>query len=207
MSQAPPRFNAPFQVILMFAIILATILLGFFMMPGNQEERDQLLRELGTTNHGILLDPVVFLKDLPFSDADGKPWLFEEKKPKWRLLIPGGARCEDECENLLYITRQVHMRLAKYSHRVERFYVALDGQVTPELKQHLSNNHSNLTLIQAPRTAFDAWLAETNSRWSAGTVEAILVDPAGVAMMVYDASHSGNGILEDINHLLKYSPE
>lgn len=207
MSETPSRSSAPLQVILMFAIILATILLGFFMMPSSKDERDKLLGELGTTNHGMLLDPVRQITDLPLRDDSGAPWRWQDQKPKWRLLIPSGTRCEGECADLLFVTRQVHVRLAKYSNRIERVYVALDGAIDPSLAQDLEKNHPYLRVLHGGRSEFSRWLEGTNSGWRDGKAEAILVDPAGVAMMVYDARHNGNDMLEDINHLLKYSPE
>lgn len=207
MSETPSRLTAPLQVILMFAIILATILLGFLMMPDSQEERDQLLGELGTTNHGTLLEPAVSLEKLELADNNGNPWRLADRKPKWRLLIPGGVNCEGDCEKLLYTTRQVHVRLGKYAHRIERLYVAVDGRIGSSLSEHLLKDHSYVDVVNTSRGAFESWLGGTNSHWRHGKAEAILVDPAGLAMMVYDAGHSGNDMLEDINHLLKYSPE
>lgn len=207
MSETPSRPSAPFQVILMFAIILATVLLGFFMMPASKGERDKLLGELGTTNHGTLLDPVRQLADLSLQDDSGAAWRLQDQKLKWRLLIPAGSSCEGDCGELLFVTRQVHVRLAKYSNRIERIYVALDGDIDPTLAQDLEKNHPYLRILHAGRSEFSRWLEGTNSGWRDGKAEAILVDPAGVAMMVYDARHNGNDMLEDITHLLKYSPE
>lgn len=207
MSESPTRFKAPLQVVLMFAIIIATLLLGFFMLPKTQEERDQLLAELGTTNHGLLLNPTRTLADLPLGDSEGNPWAWQQQRPKWRLLIPAGSSCTDDCDQMLYITRQMHLRLAKHANRLERVYLALDGAVSPELADNIKTNHPYLKTLHSNRAAFGQWLAGTNSNWRDGAVEAILVDPSGLAMMVYDGQHSGSDMLEDINHLLKYSPD
>lgn len=207
MSETPSRFTAPLQVVLMFVIIIATILLGFLMMPSTQEERDRLLSELGTTNHGTLLTPVKDIAALNLSDSNGDPWLWSANKAKWRLLIPGGQNCEDGCDKILYTARQVHVRLGKNSHRLERVFLALDGEISPQLAAKFKDSYPYQKTLYTDRSGFAAWLADTNSQWAASKAEAILVDPSGVAMMVYDEHHSGNDMLEDINHLLKYSPE
>lgn len=205
MTEATSKSSAPFQVILMFAIIIATVLLGFFMLPSTQEERDRLLGELGTTNHGILLNPVRPIDDLPLRDAAGLDWQWQDHKPKWRLLIPTTAVCEGECDKMLYNTRQVHIRLGKYTHRLERILVATDGALAPSLSESIKTEHPYLKVMTTDSESFAQWLAGTNSDWHQGKAEALLVDPAGVAMMVYDARHEGNDMLEDINHLMKYS--
>src|SRR5690606_10853162 len=87
MTEARSRYSAPLQVLLMIGIIAATIVLGFFMMPDTSEERDRLLGELGTTNHGTFLVPVRDLAELPLRDGAGAAVDWREGKPKWRLLI------------------------------------------------------------------------------------------------------------------------
>jgi hypothetical protein len=207
MTERPAKSTAYLQVVLMFAIIVATLALGFFMFPASQQERDQLLNELGTTNHGTLLTPMAAVAGLPLSDEAGNPWRWQDHKPKWRMLIPSGATCEGECAELLYTTRQVHLRLGKYTHRLERFLVVTEGELAPEFRESLKTDHPYLKVIHGEGAALSTWLAQTNSPWQAGDGKVILVDPEGMAMMVYDASHNGNGMLEDLNHLLKYSPE
>ncbi len=207
MTEQPAKSRAYLQVVLMFAIIVATLALGFFMFPGSQEERDQLLGELGTTNHGTFLLPMTSVSALVLTDEDGNPWRWQDHKPKWRMLIPSGTTCTDECAELLYTTRQIHVRLGKYTHRIERYLVATDGALAPEYREALKTDHPYLKVLQADSNALSQWLASTNSPWQPGQGKVILVDPEGMAMMVYDVGHKGNDMLEDLNHLLKYSPE
>ena len=58
MNDGTQRYRAPFQIILMLVIIVATIIAGFVMVPGNDEERRQLVERLGTVNHGKLVSPL-----------------------------------------------------------------------------------------------------------------------------------------------------
>jgi len=198
--------TAKLQVGLMIGIIAATILLGFYMLPSTNEERDKLLGELGTTNHGTLLMPAKPIAGLELIE-EGKPWRWEEHKPKWRLLLPANSRCEGECAELLYTTRQVHIRLGKYTHRVERLLLTTDGELSQELRDLIAEQHPYLKVLHADPEQLTAMLADTNSPWVPGVGKVIVVDPSGLAMMTYNTSHAGNDILEDLNHLLKYSPE
>ncbi len=207
MTEARSRYSAPLQVLLMIGIIAATIVLGFFMMPDTSEERDRLLGELGTTNHGTFLVPVRDLAELPLRDGSGAAVNWREGKPKWRLLIPAGTDCLAECDEVLYSTRQVHVRLGKYSQRLERVLIATQGPLDPDLSARLETEHAFVKVWFADGESFANWLRGTNAGWRQGQGLALLVDPAGVAMMVYDVRHLGNDMLEDINHLMKYSPE
>ena len=206
MTEPSSRGSAPYQVLLMFAIVIATIALGFYMMPSSQEEKDKLLSELGTTNHGVLLKPTRDISALPLTDEYGAPWSFDDQPVKWRLLIlPATGTCDKNCEDLLYLTRQVHVRLAKHAHRVERVFVATEGLPGAELASDIGVNHPHTPILHTTLADLRSWLDATGSRIGEGVAEAVLVDPAGRAMMVYDTRHEGNGMLEDINHLLKYS--
>lgn len=208
MSETPSKSSAPMQVLLMFAIMLATVLLGFYMIPGSDEERTRLLNELGTTNQGVLLNPVVAIADLGLQDGDGAAWRWQDHRPKWRMVLRGDAFCEGDCAELLYLSRQVHIRLGKYSQRFERIYVVEgDDALSPELEENIRENHPFLKVVYAEPGAMETWLSATNSATPKGVEELVLVDPSGVAMMVYNGQHTGNQMLEDLNHLLKYSAE
>lgn len=207
MSEMPSKSSAPFQVLLMFAIMIATVLLGFYMIPGSDEERARLLNELGTTNQGMLLNPVVNIANIELLDDSGESWRWQDHRPKWRMVLKGDSRCEGACGELLYLSRQVHIRLGKYSQRFERIYIAEDGPLSAELQANIDANHPFLKVVYAAPGAMEAWLTGTNSSASEGVNELVLVDPSGVGMMIYTMDHTGNQMLEDLNHLLKYSAE
>lgn len=211
------KSGIPYQVILMLVIVLGVIVAGFLVFPKTQEERDRMLARLGTTNHGILVQPPLSLQTLTVNDASGNPWILSEQPRKWRLLIPGGSRCDDACQQRLYITRQMHIRLGKYTHRVQRIYLNLETAMDEELVARLGDEHPYLQLMQGNAEQFLELLASRDLPWSGqrpwagtpdqGTMRALVVDQNGYAMMYYQDQHSGNQMLEDFNHLLKYSPE
>ena len=207
MAKSPSRFHAPLQIVLMFAIIIATILLGFYMFPSSEEERERLLSELGTTNQGEFLKPAMDIAGLDFAAADGSPWTPQGAKPKWRLFIVAGEQCQSSCRELLYLSRQVHIRLGKNSHRFERVLLVTGPFPAGEFAATLEREHPYLKVLKTDQGALEQWLGETNSEWTPANAEALLVDPAGIAMMRYDESHGGTELLEDLDHLLKYSHE
>jgi cytochrome oxidase Cu insertion factor (SCO1/SenC/PrrC family) len=122
---------------------------------------------------------------------------------KWRLLVPVPAACADTCQKNLYTTRQVHIRLAEKAYRVERIILSLD-ELRPTLLKQLANEHPNTLRIESSEDRFFEWLA------SANFVESVeqyyyLIDQEGFAMMRYNASHTGQNLLDDIKKLLKFT--
>jgi len=213
------KAGPPYQVILMLAIVLGVIVSGFLVFPHSQEQRDRLLANLGTTNQGILLSHPLPVDSLSLATVDGQPWTLAQEPPKWRLLIPGGATCGDSCQKTLYTTRQMHIRLGKYSHRVQRLYLSLDGKPTEATLATFTQEQPYLKVLTGDAQAFADWLGLAGVAWSGdlletgaaeeepGTMRALLLDPKGNAMLYYQAEHTGNQMLDDLNHLLKYSPE
>lgn len=158
-----------------------------------------------TVNQGELLTPAQNVADIDLSARDGGLVSLANDEPRWRYLIVGGETCAEECEKLLYTTRQVHIRLSEKAERVERILVT--GQPLTELRhQALTSAHPRLRFTTADEHQIDQWLADSDHAQLARP-SALLVDQNGFAMMVYDNSHSGNQLLKDIKRLLKYSYE
>ena len=201
---AEPKKGMQLQLLIMVGMVVGVMLTGYLMLPKNQEERGALLERLGTTNHGRLINPVLDVNALALEDESGNAWRHGGEKPKWRMLIPGDGRCLDSCRDLIYATRQVHLRLGKHAHRFERIYVSTDAELSPEFAGHLGE-HPYLKVLYTGAAELDNWLAPAGLDLY-GTPRAVLVDPGGNAMMAYGAASEGGGILEDLDHLLKYSP-
>ncbi len=203
----------------MVAIVLGVIVSGFLVFPKTREARNQLLASLGTTNQGVLLSPVVPIDSLNLRSSDGATWRLGQQPRKWRLLIPGGRHCGTNCKNILYTTRQMHVRLGKNSHRLQRVYLSLDGEPDQQTAEFFKTEHPYLKVLKGDAGEFTTWVAGTNAPWQAGmatpwdtddeqgTMRALVVDQKGNAMLFYQGKHSGNQMLDDFNHLFKYSAE
>ena len=204
MSDQSRRFNL--QVWLMAGLLAAVIVAGFLVFPKTAEERNALLSKLGTTNHGTFIEPMLDINGLPLSTHDGQDWEHGKQKIKWRLLIADDGSCLAACRDMLYMTRQVHIRTGKNSRRLERIFLLLDNELSEEMRSYLAEEHPYLTLLKGSSTQYAAWLEAANTGWQPGVVRSLVVDQGGRAMMFYTPEHEGIGMLEDLNHLLKYSP-
>jgi cytochrome oxidase Cu insertion factor (SCO1/SenC/PrrC family) len=201
------------QVWLMIGMLGGVIAAGFLMFPSTEEQRNSLLSSLGTTNHGEFVLPPVSMEGFMLEDSEGNSWKLSEQKTKWRLLIAGGGECIDQCREMIYLTRQVHISLGKYSRRFERLYIALDEKLSEETAGYLKKNHPFLHVYRGSSQELKALLESTNaplalsSEGETGTMRAYLVDQQGLVMMSYTLENKGTEMIEDIEHLMKYSPQ
>ncbi|MCQ3829908.1 hypothetical protein HXX02_10670 [Microbulbifer elongatus] len=158
-----------------------------------------------TVNQGELLTPAQSVGDIDLMSADGSVLSLVDEEPRWRYLIVADAQCAEECDKLLYTTRQVHIRLGDKARRVERI-LATTVPLSEERHGDLAGQHPKLRFTSVDRQQLDQWLADSDhARLERPSV--LLVDQQGYAMMVYNGRHSGNQLLKDIKRLLKYSYE
>ncbi len=207
MTQLENKRSGQWQLWLMIIILGGVISAGFLLFPKSEEARKKLLSSLGTTNHGEFVLPAASLKSLQLKDADQNPWLFDEQKVKWRMIIPGQGSCNQECQDLLYLTRQVHISLGKYSRRFERLYINFDDQLDSEAGEYFKL-HPFLHVLHGSKSELTELLAQTNTPLDETGVSprAYMVDQNGLIMMSYTLADDGHDIIEDIEHLMKYSP-
>lgn len=195
-----------FQLWLIILMVAGVLIGGFILIPGSEEGKARLLAVLGTSNKGILLIPMAPLAGLP-STQEGKPWRWSELKPRWRLVLPVVDGCNEACKDMLYVSRQVHIRLDKQAHRVNRVLLNLGEPLDAETLAFLQKEHVYLTVADADYEDFAALLAPTNADWQGTSTRLFVVDQNGEMMMYYTPDHNGSDILADLRHLLKYSPE
>ncbi len=158
----------------------------------------------GTTNKGELLQPPIPIQSLGIKNASLIDELYgDSADKKWRFLVPVSAACDEVCQQNLYTSRQVHIRLAEKAYRVERFLIATD--VLPaDLQQQLEQEHRNTRRLQTTGQQLSTWLS------SAGAGDNVqdyyyLVDQEGFAMMRYSMANTGHEVLADIKKLLKFT--
>ncbi|SDK44239.1 hypothetical protein [Microbulbifer yueqingensis] len=158
-----------------------------------------------TVNQGELLQPPRSIEPLHLAEEGTAPFQLGSEEPKWRYLIVPGQDCAEKCEQLLYTSRQVHVRLGEKARRVERLLVN-SAPLSPERRAQLAEQHPRLRFVTVPEPELRQ-LLEGTSHSGLDYPSALLVDQRGFAMMVYNNEHSGNQLLKDIKRLLKYSYE
>lgn len=160
----------------------------------------------GTVNQGVILEPSVQFSDLKVAETEQLPDFKTE--PKWRILIPVDGECQDACQQHLYVTRQVNIRLAKDSERIERYAINLSGDAGERFLSSIAPEYPKLKKLTASLADWNTWLGSTNAPKDLKVEHYyIMVDPLGRAMMYYNASHDGNQLLKDIKRILRYTPD
>ncbi|MGY0218567.1 hypothetical protein ACWJJH_14470 [Endozoicomonadaceae bacterium StTr2] len=157
----------------------------------------------GRTNNGSLILPPLEFSRLNLTSTD-IAFGMEELDGRWALMIVPDmtldSTCSDDCEQLLYLSRQAHIALARESDRVVRLFVQ-DNGVDKDMA--LEQEHPAMEWLNTDLLKTREYLLQ-KAKSSEGS-HLYIVDPLGNIMMHYTAEHSGNEILRDIQKLLKLS--
>lgn len=200
--ESPPvrRRSPPWQLIAIIVVTVVPIIaayIAYFTGVGVPQDH---------VNEGTLLKPVRSVEDL-ITDEEWRNLTAKESRP-WRLLVPVPYPCEEQCQEHLYITRQVHVRLGDKSHRVERYAVNLGASEGAAYLDDIAAEHPLLKRLAVTPTQWQTWLEGTNAPVDVSEEHYyLLIDQVGYAMMYYDRETDGNQLLKDIKRVLRYSPE
>ena len=188
-----------YQIWLMLIIVFGVILAGFLMVPKTEEERLAMMERMGTTNQGTIVTPTVdmspLLAALPQSGA-----------PKWKVVVAGGEGCDQGCQDVLINSRQIHMLLGKSSGRLERIYLPSSADLSIIDTEELQAVHPYLLIHPIDNQALSTVLQDSSADWDLRATRYFVVTPDFQAILFYTQQQDGGGLLEDLKHLLKYSP-
>lgn len=153
------------------------------------------------STHGTLIDPARPLEEfsVPVS-GENSEFTLEDLRGRWTLLHVVDRSCETACTERLYYTRQIRTALGRDRQRVQRVVLAGSGRETRGIEPLLPE-HPDLRVLS---TAGDRSLRrQLPADTEAGTV--LLIDPLGNLMMRFDPHVEPDGILGDLEKLLKLS--
>ncbi|WP_271409964.1 hypothetical protein [Pseudomonas sp. Q1-7] len=180
---APPRRRGRIQLLLILMVVIGPMLLATAMYKFNFWVPE------GRSYHGALIGNGQTLADLGVQDAT--------QSETWTLLVTAPAGCLEDCQQLVYAARQIHIGLGREASRathalatteVSADYAARLQQEYPQLKRH----------------GLDA-AAYEKATDNLGGAQLWIVDPHGNLVLRYDGSAKGKQILNDLRHLLKLS--
>jgi hypothetical protein len=196
-------------------MILAASWLWYFVVKGDLD----LVGALGTANRGELVRPPRQLDDIRLSEQTGAAIRYADLPRKWRLVVPNpGEECATSCEQLLYLTRQIHIAMGKEFKRIGRLYLSerpvasttlaiadlSDDRPAPDsFDAFLATEHRGLRALTLAPGGYQSLFPEQRddaSTW-------YLVDPAGWVMMSYNSEVGYKDVISDLKFLLKNSSE
>ena len=190
--------GAMLQIWLMFLVMGIVLASGFFLIPKTDDERQKMISFLGTTNTGEIVTPVADFG----SFATSSPSV----KPKWKILVAETNECSDVCEQMIYNMRQVHMLLGRSTLRVERYFLTDLDKISDQELENIKGINPFLNIMSVKPQALESILLETSAAWDMKSPRYFVLNPEWKAVLFYTADHDPNGLLDDVKHLLKYSP-
>lgn len=197
MTDKPKKNNRTIIAILVVSVLpIVAAYFAFFTGIGVPDH---------TVNTGKLLPHPLSVKNL-LSEGQSEFLLDLQQNRKWRLLIPIPDMCGTDCQQNLYTTRQVHIRLGEKSVRVERVALNIAGQAGLDYFETIKTEHPRLKLVTVTSEQWRNWLHDSGENLDAQKEHFyLLVDQEGFAMMTYTTAQHGNELLKDLKRALKYS--
>ena len=103
------------------------------------------LNPAGNSNNGELIQPPAPLAQMQLQGASGNPLVDrfgpDEPDAEWMMVVVS-EQCASECEELLYLARQVNIALGKNANRVNRS--AWLGTIPDDLSARWSDEYSSM---------------------------------------------------------------
>jgi cytochrome oxidase Cu insertion factor (SCO1/SenC/PrrC family) len=145
------------------------------------------------TNYGELL-PTVPAPDLSGVGGDGRPFALSQLRGKWVLVVSAPGRCDAQCTQALYATRQARTIQGREMERVQRLWLVTDADAPDPA---LLSQHPDVQIAHVPRDAL--------GRLPAGIERIYLIDPLGNFVLAFPADPDIKRAARDVERLLRAS--
>ena len=155
-----------------------------------------------TVNYGKMIDPPVDLGSLEL-ELNYQPLNIDSMERKWMIIHFLDDRCNEDCLEAFYFSRQINTAIGREKDRVKRFYAA--SSKTQEKVKKLFQSEKNLTAISAKNLNLlrqKMTEAGINPFIQPGF---LLADPLGNIILSYQGDIDPKKILSDIKKLLRAS--
>ena len=195
-SSAPARVRAGrWKMLAVLAVCAAPVLVSYFLY--------YVVRPEGRTNYATLVQPTRPLPaDLPLATLDGEPVAAASLKGQWLLVTVGSGSCPSDCEQRLFLQRQLREMMGKERERVDKLWLVTDdAPVAPALREALSSPPA--TVLRTSRAALERWLQPEPGQPLEASL--YLVDPMGEWMMRSPPQPDPAKLKRDLDKLLRAS--
>lgn len=192
-TRRPRRWPLILLFVLFAAPLIAALVLYFNINRFN----------IGSTSHGEFIKPARALQmaalPLPLATGTLAPDFF---KGHFTLVYLSTAACNPDCEDALYVTRQVRYAMGQKIELVQRLYL-VDG--VPQNPAKLLRLHPDLTVADVSGAAGQNFIRQFSPDGRQPPEQGrfiYLVDPRGFYVMRYSVNANPEGLLNDLKHLL-----
>ena len=181
-SEAPDRRKGRWQLILILMMVIGPMALATFMyklqfwVPDSRSYHGEMIGN-GQTRADIGVQ----------ADED-----------RWQLLVTAPTACAAECQQLVYLARQLQISLGRDASRASHA-LASSQPVSTEYDAKLNAEYPQLQRYPLDLSTF------TKDAAVPGDAQLWIVDPHGNLVLRYDAKVKGKDLLNDLRLLLKLS--
>jgi hypothetical protein len=157
-----------------------------------------------TTNHGNLIQPGLTISQFQLRTQTAVIKEGEIFPHHWWLLYINPVSCENQCQQHLYLMRQLRLSTGKDMDRIERAIVSLsrkDPNLDTLLEKDYAGTHHFYMQAQQLKTLPEAAGGELALKQG----YLYLVDPHGNIVLGYTLETKIQDIYQDLTHLLKTS--
>jgi hypothetical protein len=121
-----------------------------------------------------------------------------QAESRWQLLVTAPEECAADCQQLVYLARQIQIGLGRESSRATHS-LASGAPLSEAYQSQLHSEYPQLGRFTLDRQRY-AQLQKGNP-----AVQLWIIDPHGNLVLRYDAKADGKNVLHDLRLLLKLS--
>jgi hypothetical protein len=121
-----------------------------------------------------------------------------QDETRWQLLVTAPEECAADCQQLVYLARQIQIGLGRESARVSHA-LANAAPLTEAYQQQLQREYPQLERLSLDGQRYAQTLKGNPA------VQLWIIDPHGNLVLRYDAKVDGKNVLNDLRLLLKLS--
>ncbi|WP_315338792.1 hypothetical protein [Pseudomonas grimontii] len=182
MSEVPDRRKGRWQLLLILLMVIGPMALATFMY------KLQFWVPDSRSYHGEMIGNGQTRADIGVQ-AD---------EQRWQLLVTAPAACAADCQQLVYLARQLQIGLGRDASRASHA-LASAQPVGTDYDAKLKVEYPQLQRYSLDLSTF------TKNAAAPGDAQLWIVDPHGNLVLRYDAKVKGKDLLDDLRHLLKLS--
>lgn len=163
-----------------------------------------VIRPTRHANYGDLIEPnrpLPTSAELPLQDLQQQPVDPASLRGQWLLVMVADGPCDERCETLLYMQRQLREALGRDKDRVDRVWFVTGS--APVRADVLPAATQQATVLRAPRAALSRWLEPAAGESLQNHL--YLVDPMGRWMMRFPENAQPAKVKRDLERLLRAS--
>lgn len=160
-----------------------------------------VIRPEGRRNYGELIDPQRPLPSVQVTNLAGEPVALPTLKGQWLFVSVAGGACDAQCQQHLYLQRQLRETLGKEKDRLDRVWLISDDEpVPPAIVPALKD----ATVLRVPSDTLAQWLQAEKGHTLQDHL--YVVDPLGNWMMRFPPGMNAETALKakrDLDQLMR----